>query len=360
MRIQNIRFQNLNSLTGIWEIDLTRPDFVSAGIFAITGPTGAGKTTILDAICLALYGRTPRLKTLSDSENEIMSRQTGECMAEVVFQIASGRRYRCYWSQRRARKSPEGRLQAARHEIADADSGQIICAQKRDMARVVTEITGLDFDRFTRSMMLAQGGFSAFLDASADSRAPILESITGTEKYSRISMLVHERHRQEKLLLEDMRKELAGKPLLPADEEQALRQQLSRLEDQSRQSKIQLQQLQQALQWLQGPYRAPATTARLAAAAAASLAVVAGARYGPGTTGPDRSRRGKTRPQGAGISSAGFAAGAGAEGCPAGRQLLCLAATAPSAKPADGTAAEPCHGTAPLAGEIAGSPAQTG
>jgi exonuclease SbcC len=100
MRIQNIRFQNLNSLTGIWEIDLTRPDFVSAGIFAITGPTGAGKTTILDAICLALYGRTPRLKTLSDSENEIMSRQTGECMAEVVFQIASGRRYRCHWSQR--------------------------------------------------------------------------------------------------------------------------------------------------------------------------------------------------------------------------------------------------------------------
>lgn len=252
MRIQNIRFQNLNSLTGIWEIDLTRPDFVSAGIFAITGPTGAGKTTILDAICLALYGRTPRLKTLSDSENEIMSRQTGECMAEVVFQIASGRRYRCHWSQRRARKSPEGRLQAARHEIADADSGQIICAQKRDMARVVTEITGLDFDRFTRSMMLAQGGFSAFLDASADSRAPILESITGTEKYSRISMLVHERHRQEKLLLEDMRKELAGKPLLPADEEQALRQQLSRLEEQGRQSRSQAQQLQQALQWLQG------------------------------------------------------------------------------------------------------------
>ena len=67
MRIQNIRFQNLNSLTGIWEIDLTRQDFVSAGIFAITCPTGAGKTTILDAICLALYGRTPRLKTLSDS-----------------------------------------------------------------------------------------------------------------------------------------------------------------------------------------------------------------------------------------------------------------------------------------------------
>ena len=335
MRIQNIRFQNLNSLTGIWEIDLTRPDFVSAGIFAITGSTGAGKTTILDAICLALYGRTPRLKTLSDSENEIMSRQTGECMAEVVFQIASGRRYRCHWSQRRARKSPEGRLQAARHEIADADSGQIICAQKRDMARVVTEITGLDFDRFTRSMMLAQGGFSAFLDASADSRAPILESITGTEKYSRISMLVHERHRQEKLLLEDMRKELAGKPLLPADEA--------------------------------GPAAAAVPAGRAGpsvqepgAAAAASLAVVAGARYGPEPAGPGRSGRRKIVPPGTGIPSAGFAAGAGPAGRPAGRQLFCLAAVAPPAKSADRAAAEPRYGAAPFAGKIAGSPAQAG
>lgn len=265
MRIQKIRFQNLNSLNGLWEIDLTRPDFVSAGIFAITGPTGAGKTTLLDAICLALYGRTPRLKTLSDSENEIMSRQTGECLAEVVFQVASGRRYRCHWSQRRARKSPDGKLQPARHEIADADSQQIICSQKRDMARVVAEITGLDFERFTRSMMLAQGGFSAFLDASADSRAPILESITGTEKYSRISILVHERHRREKLLLEELQKELAGKPLLPQEEEEALRQQMVRLKEQDHQAREQALQLRQALQWLQDLDGLRARLARLEA-----------------------------------------------------------------------------------------------
>ena len=61
MRILKIRFKNLNSLAGEWEIDLAHPAFSSNGIFAITGPTGAGKTTILDAICLALYGRTPRL-----------------------------------------------------------------------------------------------------------------------------------------------------------------------------------------------------------------------------------------------------------------------------------------------------------
>ncbi|MGD9822321.1 MAG: AAA family ATPase, partial [Aminobacteriaceae bacterium] len=54
MRIEKIRFRNLNSLVGEWEIDLTHPAFASEGIFAITGPTGSGKTTILDAVCLAL------------------------------------------------------------------------------------------------------------------------------------------------------------------------------------------------------------------------------------------------------------------------------------------------------------------
>ena len=90
MRIEKIRFRNLNSLVGEWEIDLTHPAFASDGIFAITGPTGSGKTTILDAVCLALYGRTPRLNRVTKSGNEIMSRQTGECFAEVTFRTGAG------------------------------------------------------------------------------------------------------------------------------------------------------------------------------------------------------------------------------------------------------------------------------
>ena len=90
MRILQIRFKNLNSLAGEWAIDLTHPAFLSDGIFVITGPTGAGKTTILDAVCLALYGRTPRLRHVTKSENEIMTRQTGECFAEVTFSGIAG------------------------------------------------------------------------------------------------------------------------------------------------------------------------------------------------------------------------------------------------------------------------------
>jgi exonuclease SbcC len=225
MRIQQVRFKNLNSLVGEWKIDLEHPSFTADGIFAITGPTGAGKTTILDAICLALYGRTPRLDRVSKNENEIMSRQTGECFAEVTFETQSGR-YRCHWSQHRARKRPDGELQAPNQEISNADSGEIIESKIRDVARRVESATGMDFDRFTRSMLLAQGGFAAFLKAPPDERAPILEQITGTEIYSQISIRVHERQRDERERLNLLLAETAGIVILEPEQEQEIGQAL--------------------------------------------------------------------------------------------------------------------------------------
>ena len=96
MRIESVTFENLNSLKGRWTVALNHPAYAATGIFAITGPTGAGKTTVLDAVSLALYGRTPRLSTLSKSENEIMTRGTGYAAAEVTFQTdnCSPHRYR--------------------------------------------------------------------------------------------------------------------------------------------------------------------------------------------------------------------------------------------------------------------------
>lgn len=196
MRIESVRFQNLNSLQGNWSIDFTHPTYSQEGIFTITGPTGAGKSTILDAICLALYGRTPRLETISTSTNDIMSRLTGECFAEVTFKTTKGR-YRAHWSQRRARGKADGALQSAKHEIADVDSGKVLASRLRETKDVIEELTGMDFDRFTRSMLLAQGDFAKFLKASADERAPMLEQITGTGIYSQISQTVFERAKAE-------------------------------------------------------------------------------------------------------------------------------------------------------------------
>lgn len=223
MKIQKIRFKNLNSLAGEWEIDLTHSAFVSDGIFAITGPTGAGKTTILDAICLALYGRTPRLNRVNKSGNEVMSRKTGECFAVVTFETQAGH-YRCHWSQRRARGNPDGDLQAPQHEIANADSGEILGSSIREVDNRIVPATGMDFDRFTRSMLLAQGGFAAFLQSAPDERAPVLEQITGTEIYSQISIRVHERQRAEENGLNLLQAETAGIVILEPEEEQRIRQ----------------------------------------------------------------------------------------------------------------------------------------
>jgi len=251
MRILQLRFKNLNSLVGEWLIDLSHSEYVADGIFAITGPTGAGKSTILDAICLALYGRTPRLRNISKSSNEIMSQQSGECFAEVIFETNTGK-YRCHWSQHRSRKKAEGELQSPKHEIADALSGKVLESKIRGVAEKIETVTGMDFDRFTRSMLLAQGGFAAFLQADPDQRAPILEQITGTEIYSHISIKVHEYRSVETKKLDLLIAELAGMQLLSADEEQQLTINLAEKMQTDHVLNEALTQKNKAISWLEG------------------------------------------------------------------------------------------------------------
>ncbi|MBU1342959.1 MAG: AAA family ATPase [Proteobacteria bacterium] len=225
MKILSLRFKNLNSLYGEWCIDFSQPEYVVDGIFVITGPTGAGKSTILDAVCLALYGRTPRLKSIGLGGNEIMSRQTGECFAEVSFETRAGN-FQCHWSQRKAYQKADGNLLDSKHEISDAVTGQVLASKKRDVAARIEQETGMDFDRFTRSILLAQGGFAAFLQAVPDDRAPILEQITGTRIYSEISKKVHDRRKDEEKRLELLEAKTAGIAILSDEDETSLNREL--------------------------------------------------------------------------------------------------------------------------------------
>lgn len=263
MKIISLRLKNINSLKGEWKIDFSQEPFVSSGLFAITGATGAGKTTLLDAICLALYHRTPRLNEPSPAD-KVMTRHTGECLAEVEFEVkyeGQQKRYRAFWEVRRARGAADGKLQPAKVELAevgtskeddgssgDKTSGDKIIADKvKDKDIAIAEITGLDFGRFTKSMLLAQGGFAAFLNANSGERADLLEELTGTEIYGKISEAVFNRFREEERLLSNMREQSKNVDVLDSEDMAALKDKQQQCEENVKQGQIQRSEYQQNL-----------------------------------------------------------------------------------------------------------------
>jgi len=241
MKILAIRFKNLASLEDTTEIDFTHEPLCSAGIFAITGPTGAGKSTILDALCLALYAKTPRYAQAREMGVEIADVQgstihqsdvrailrdgTADGYAEVDFVGIDGQRYRVNWSVRRARNRAEGVLQQANTTLRNLTSGNDIGGRKTELLAEIIRLVGLNYEQFIRSVLLAQGDFTAFLKADKDQKASLLEKLTGTYIYSELSKKVFERYREEDQRLILLQRSQEGIVTLTDDELNALKDQ---------------------------------------------------------------------------------------------------------------------------------------
>ncbi|PTM04207.1 MAG: hypothetical protein DA405_08160 [Bacteroidetes bacterium] len=209
MKIRKISLENINSLRGKWDLDFTDGPLSASRLFAITGPTGSGKSTILDVITLALFNRVPRLGKVSKNfvaqSGALLSRNTDRAFASVEYECSNGI-FRSSWEISLNRN---GKLRDYEMEISDLSSHQILDLKKSLVPDKNEELIGLNYDQFVKSIMLAQGDFAEFLKVDKSKRGELLEKITGTGIYRELGKKAFEKKNQFAKVLEDLRKETA-------------------------------------------------------------------------------------------------------------------------------------------------------
>lgn len=214
MKLNKLTIRNIASISKS-EIDFTKEPLCSAPIFFICGETGSGKTTLLDAICLALYNKTPRLSNgvasgdtkYIDANNQeidikkvkqLLKKGETEGSIRLSFEGADGSLYQADWSCAMAPRAHT--IKDEEWTVTDSD-GHTRNANKA----IMEEITGMDFDQFCRTSMLPQGEFTRFLKADTKDKSDILEKITGTEVYAKIAKAIYDKYtaaRREKEAIE--------------------------------------------------------------------------------------------------------------------------------------------------------------
>ncbi len=228
MKILVIRGCNIASLEGEFEIDFTKEPLNSAGIFAITGATGSGKSTILDTICLSLFDTTPRIKnaenekiidigknliTLGKSGNALR-RGTSMGYAEVDFVALDGNTYRSLWTIKRAHNKEIGKLQDSQLNVWNVTNNEEVQGTKTELLKKIVALIGLTFDQFTRAVLLAQGDFATFLKAEKKEKADLLEKLTGTDIYSQISKKIYEKYRDSENEYKNIKQKIDGTEII--------------------------------------------------------------------------------------------------------------------------------------------------
>ncbi|MCB0571561.1 MAG: AAA family ATPase [Phaeodactylibacter sp.] len=248
MKILRVTIHNLNSLRLKQTIDFSAAPLGQAGLFAITGDTGAGKTTILDAITLALYGRVHRNK----EAKEVLSYGAVESLAEVEFEV-KGTVYRSRWNIWRAHKKEDGNILGPERQLSRWDpkkeAFEILAEKVKEADQLVEEITGLDYGRFCRSAMLSQGDFAAFLQSGERERSGLLERITGTEVYTLLSKGAYDRFKLEQQKLSALEQERETLELLSDDEVAEVREERQEKQQQAEALRSALESLRQQVSW---------------------------------------------------------------------------------------------------------------
>lgn len=222
MRFQQLTIHNIASIEDA-VIDFGAKPLADSEVFLITGKTGSGKSTILDALCLALYATTPRLKSTQmqgetqdgtnqiqiDDPRQLMRRNTGEAFVSLTFTDSNDVHYKAEWSVARAHKKITGNLQGKKWELTNLDTNEKL-TKDTEIRSAIHAAIGLDFQQFCRTVMLAQGEFTRFLNSKDNEKAEILEKITGVDIYSKIGAKVYAITGEKERIYQEARQAIEG------------------------------------------------------------------------------------------------------------------------------------------------------
>ncbi len=223
MKILNINFKNINSLEGDNRIDFERPPFTASGVFAITGPNGSGKSSILDAITLGLYGETFRFDRPA---KHVMTQHTTECYSTIEF-VLNQEKYRSSWQVQRENSNPETDLSSPEMKLIRLSDNEVLATTPQQVCMKITEITGMNFRNFTRSILLAQGDFAAFLNALDNERMDILEKIISADIYTDYKTEILEKAADAQQRLDYLKQDLTIVPVMDEEKRVACEHDLS-------------------------------------------------------------------------------------------------------------------------------------
>ena len=250
MKLQKLIIHNIASIEDA-VIDFEAPPLAGSEVFLITGKTGAGKSTILDAICLALFADTPRLENTQmqgktkdvdsklelDDTRQLMRRNTGEAYVSLTFTGSNAIHYEAQWKVWRSRNKPTGNLQGKSWSLKNLDTGYTI---DKDV----------QFNQFCRTTLLAQGEFTKFLNSKDDEKAAILEKITGVDIYAKVGKKVFEVTGQKEQLWKDAKQQVEGIRTLSDGEVAAKKEEIAGIDAQYKVLKDSVDVDRAKLQWI--------------------------------------------------------------------------------------------------------------